>query len=238
MKPFFRCFHILLAALALSLATLPAATANPAAPRLVCDGSVFDAGPVAPSAALSHVYILHNDGELPLEIHNARASTGGFRLSPPARPIPPGESAPLRADLSLAGRTGPQSGTIVLSSNDPDAPAFFLSFRCDVVPPPAADPSFLRFDRIADPSDATRTVTLTADRPFTILSASSVRPQLAVEIDSPSPASTHTLSVTVLPSMSPGPFGDTLTVELDLPVQSSLQIPLTGDWRPPAPTVP
>lgn len=233
MKPLFRLSSALFAALALLLFSLPAA-AEPA-PRLVCDEPAFDAGPIPPSATLSHDFLLRNDGQLPLEIRNVRASSAAFRLRPPSHPIPPGDSAPLRADFSLDDRTGPQTGTIVLSSNDPDSPTSFLSFRCEVVPPPAADPSFLRFGRIVAPSDATRTVTLCADRPFTVLSATAAAARYAIEIDSAAPAASHVVSVTVRPA-SIGPFGDTLTVETDLPAHPTILIPFTGDWHPAQPS--
>ena len=212
-----------------------AASAAPPAPLLSCDAPSFDAGPIPPSP-LTHEYILRNDGDLPLEIKHARASDGKFRLTPPSRPIPPGETAPLRAIFSPSGRSGHHSGRIILSSNDPDNPVFFLSFRCDVIPPPSADPSFLRFGRLTSLADASRSITITADRPFAVLSATTARPDYAIEIDSPDPASSHTLSIAVLPSMSPGPFGDTLTIELDLPVHPRLHIPIIGDWHPTPPS--
>ena len=208
--------------------------ASAASSRLICDAPSFDAGPILP-APLTHEYVLRNDGDAPLEILNARASDGDFRLSAPSAPIPPGESGILRADFTPIGRSGPHSDRIIISSNDPENPVYFLSFRCDIVPAPAADPSFLRFGRLTGPDDATRTVTLTADRPFSVLSATTARPQLSVQIDTPEPALTHVLTVTVLPTISPGPFGDTLTVELDLPVHPILHIPLVGDWHPAPP---
>lgn len=229
-----RTRHLSLVTLLLSLVICHLSlvtAASAASSRLICDAPSFDAGPIPPSP-LSHDYVLRNDGDAPLEILNARASDGDFRLSAPSAPIPPGESGVLRADFTPIGRSGPHAGRIIISSNDPENPVYFLSFRCDIVPAPAAAPSFLRFGRLTSPDDATRTVTLTADRPFAVLSATTARPQLSVEIDTPDPAPSHVLTVTVLPSLSPGPFGDTLTVELDLPVHPFLNIPLVGDWRP------
>ncbi len=210
-------------------------TAASAAPLLVCDAPSFDSGPV-PASPLTHEYILRNDGDLPLEIKNARASDGNFRLTPPSRPIPPGESAPLRAIFTPSRRSGPHTGRIILSSNDPENPVFFLSFRCDVIQPPSATPSFLRFGRVTSSDASTRRITITADHPFAVHSATTAHPDYAIEIDSSDPATSHTLSISVLPSMSPGPFGDTLTVELDLPVHPLLHIPLIGDWHPAPPS--
>ena len=225
----------LFAALLLAAVCLPSLfspAAPPTAPRLACDAPDFDAGPVPPSSSpLVHAYPLRNDGLLPLEITKARTSAGGLVLHPPTHPLLPGESAELRAEFSLTGRSGPQSRTIVLSSNDPDRPTAFLSFRCDVVPPLSANPAALYFGRIDDPGTATRTVTLSADRPFTVLSAAAANSRYAVEIDSPDPSPLHRISLSVPPFMPRGPFGDTLTVDTDLPVTPRILVPFTGDWR-------
>ncbi len=215
--------------LLLSVLCLPSGAAP--APRFGCDDPVVDFGFVpASSDSLSHDYLIRNDGQLPLEIRNARASGGGFDLVPPPNPISPGESAPLHAVFRLAGRTGPQSNFIAVTSNDPDHPVVLLSARCDIVPLPSVSPSALHFGRLDHSSS--RDVTLSADRPFSVRSASSARPGCTVEIDSPEPAPLHRLSVTILPSMPPGPFGDTLTVDTDLPLHSRFLIPVTGDWHP------
>ena len=216
-------------ALLLSAMGLPS-WADPS-PRFVCDEPVADFGFVpASSESLSHDYLLRTAGQPPLELRTARAAGGGFDRLPPPDPIPPGQSAPFHAAFRLDGRTGPQSKTIILSSNDPDRPTAFLSFRCDVVPLPSVSPSALYFGRLDHA--ATRDVTLSADRPFSVRSASLAHPGCAVGIDSPDPSPLHRLSVAILPSMPSGPFGDTLTVDTDLPLNSRFLIPVTGDWHP------
>ena len=102
--------HFSLVTCYLSLVTAALA----ASPRLACDAPSFDAGPILP-APLTHEYVLRNDGDAPLEILNARASDGDFRLSAPSAPIPPGESGVLRADFTPIGRPSPL-GTICRES--------------------------------------------------------------------------------------------------------------------------
>jgi hypothetical protein len=210
-----------------------AAFAAPA-PRLACDEPVFDFGDVSSDAqsTVDHDYLIRNDGDLSLEILSVRASCGCTAVNASQSVVAPGATATIHASFNLANRSGAQVKTITVTSNDPERPTTLLTLRGNIVKPLSANPAAVYYGRISSPASASREIVLTASQPFTVTSATTVSPHLAAAVDTPSAATTHTLTLSVLPSMPSGPFGDTLTVLTDLPVGPKILIPLTGFWTP------
>lgn len=224
-------FHLL--AVAAVLLAGPSARALPApAPKLVCEEPVFDFGAVSDAAPVEHDYVIRNDGDLSLEILSVRASCGCTAVNASQNVVRPGDTATIHATFTTANRSGAQIKTITVTSNDPETPTTLLTLRGTIVKPLSANPSALYFGRLSDPASAAREVTLTGSEPFRVLSATTASPHLSATPDSDAPATVHRLSVDILPSMPVGPFGDTITVVTDLPVQPKILVPLTGFWNP------
>jgi len=210
------------------------AHAGQPAPKLVCDEPVFDFGSVAGTAPVEHDYVIRNEGDLSLEIRSVRASCGCTAVNASQSVVRPGETATIHATFTTANRSGTQIKTITVASNDPETPNAVLTLRGTIVKPLAANPAAVYFGRLSDPAAAAREIVLSASQPFTVVSAATASPHLSAAVDSPDPAAVHRLTLSVLPSMPRGPFGDTLTVVTDLPVGPGVLIPLTGSWTPAA----
>lgn len=205
---------------------------SPAAPKLVCDAPSHDFGEAVSPSIVEHDYLLRNDGDTSLEILSVRASCGCTAVNASQNVVRPGDTATIHATFTTSNRSGAQIKTITVTSNDPESPTTLLTLRGTIVKPLSANPAALYFGRLSDPASAAREVTLTGSEPFRVLSATTASPHLSATPDSDAPATVHRLSVDILPSMPVGPFGDTITVVTDLPVQPKILVPLTGSWNP------
>lgn len=88
-------------------------------PRISCDEPVFDFGTVDNRTTVEHTFILKNTGDTTLEIQNVRAACGCTVADINPKEVLPGGESRLTARLNLQGRSGPQSKSITITSNDP-----------------------------------------------------------------------------------------------------------------------
>ena len=154
-----------MAGLWLGAAGLAAAATNASsfaaghAPKLVCDQSVFHFGTRDSSGEVQHAFVLHNTGDLSLQILNLRATCGCTVGSVTDRTVPPGGETTVTATFALRGREGPQHKVLYVSSNDPTQPEYQLTLEGNIVEAVSVQPRILFFGRL----EATATVTGTVE---------------------------------------------------------------------------
>ncbi len=89
------------------------------APDIFVQNDRIDFGRVAPGSRYDFPLLLHNEGQIPLEIERIEIASGPFAVDPPPLSIPPGGSAPLTIHYTPDDE-GEDRTRLTLVSNDPD----------------------------------------------------------------------------------------------------------------------
>lgn len=90
------------------------------APKIEVDNAEYDFGVIKPGEKVTHDYVLKNTGKSDLIIRKTTASCGCTVANVKSQVIKPGESTTLTAEFNSAGRSGTQTKTITVITNDPN----------------------------------------------------------------------------------------------------------------------
>jgi uncharacterized cupredoxin-like copper-binding protein len=90
------------------------------APKVEVDNAEYDFGTIKPGEKVTHEYVLKNTGKSDLIIRKTTASCGCTVANVKSNVIKPGESTTLTAEFNSAGRSGTQTKTITVITNDPN----------------------------------------------------------------------------------------------------------------------
>ncbi|MCX7985845.1 MAG: DUF1573 domain-containing protein [Bacteroidales bacterium] len=90
------------------------------APKVEVDKAEFDFGTIKPGEVVKYDFVLKNTGKSDLIIRKTTASCGCTVANVKSKVIKPGESTTLSAEFNSAGRSGTQSKTITVITNDPN----------------------------------------------------------------------------------------------------------------------
>lgn len=96
------------------------------APEVEIDNRKFDFGTVKAGTDVSHSYVLKNNGKRSLIIRKIQTSCGCTAVVPGQRVVSPGQTVTLDAVFHSAGRNGTQQKSILVFTNDPQAPEIKL----------------------------------------------------------------------------------------------------------------
>ena len=98
----------------------------------VVGDAVHDFGDIKESdGAVSHIFTVLNNGELPLVISRAIASCGCTQPVYTQEPIAPGKTGEVKATFDPSGQRGPFSKTIALYSNGKNG-NYILTIKGDI----------------------------------------------------------------------------------------------------------
>lgn len=89
-------------------------------------------GTIKTGEKVKHIFHFQNTGKTDLVIRRTKASCGCTAIAPSQTIIKPGEKAEITAIFDSRGRKGPQSKTITVTVNDPEAPSVKLYLRGEV----------------------------------------------------------------------------------------------------------
>ena len=92
-------------------------------PKLVCDTPVYQFGRIGPSAVVTNIFVIRNDGDTTFVAGMPRATCSCTHVRLNKRMIGPGESAELTAVFTAEGRAGEQKKVIYLPPSDSGIPA-------------------------------------------------------------------------------------------------------------------
>lgn len=147
-------------------------------PRIACDQPVYDFGVTNTDQPIKHTFVLRNAGDEPLIIHRMRAGCGCATFGLTTNSIPPGQTAEFTVSVTLLGRSGPVRKSIVIESNDAQAPQFRVEFAGATVIDVEVLPRIINF--------GTRTLGEAAERYALISAASGVTFRVTgLQLDSP-----------------------------------------------------
>jgi uncharacterized cupredoxin-like copper-binding protein len=101
-------------------------------PRLKFEKNQFDFGKVKDGDLLQHTFNYKNTGKSELIIKDVRSSCGCTVPFVSKKNLKPGEEANLKVEFDTSGRSGRNSKSITIFSNDPDNPVFVLTIYADI----------------------------------------------------------------------------------------------------------
>lgn len=103
-------------------------------PKITFSETNHDFGKVENGVLLTYEYKFKNDGEDTLVIKNVHASCGctGATIGDKTE-FTNGEEGEIKVTFNTSGRSGIQSKTVSVQSNDPENPNVILSFTCEII---------------------------------------------------------------------------------------------------------
>lgn len=104
------------------------------APAVKYDTESFDFGDIKPGSKVEHTFNLKNAGKKELIIRDVKSSCGCTAVSPSKNVVPAGESVPLKVAFDSTGKSGRQSKTITVITNDPKNPTTVLRIASNILP--------------------------------------------------------------------------------------------------------
>lgn len=110
------------------------------APKIEFEYMSYNAGKIIQGDKMNHAFKFKNVGGSELLITGAKPSCGCTASAPENTEIPPGETSQINISFDSSGRTGTQTKTVTVSSNDPLTPSLVLTFTCEVVVDPFRAP--------------------------------------------------------------------------------------------------
>lgn len=224
--------HKQLAAL-LILAPLSAALAqDPAdpAPNIVVEEPVFNFGEKDSNLSVEHTFEILNDGDLSLEITKTKTSCGCTVADISRKIIPPGESATLKAVLSLKNKRGNQRKTITIHSNDPDSPTFQLHLEGVATSDLTLNPERIFLSGISPDDEITRTVDITSKtKPIIVKGVNNPLSQIDASVETLREGHEYRLTVRTKPPLEVGRFQNHILVETEPANQPRISILVMGD---------
>lgn len=103
------------------------------APKIVFDDESFDFGKTKSKDKIVHDFKFTNKGKSDLIIRKIRSTCGCTTVAPEKTVIKPGESSSFKAIFELGSRTGMQTKTVYVISNDPKNPEIRLSIKGEIL---------------------------------------------------------------------------------------------------------
>jgi uncharacterized cupredoxin-like copper-binding protein len=106
------------------------------APQIKFEQTEFDGGTIVQGEVMNYAFKFKNVGKSDLTIESAKASCGCTASAPKNTTIKPGESSQIDVSFNSQGRSGSQTKTITVVSNDLSQPNLVLTIKCSVVADP------------------------------------------------------------------------------------------------------
>jgi hypothetical protein len=214
-------------------AATEAAAPAPQGPRIACDEPIYNFGAVETQDDIEHTFTIRNTGDTTLVISSVRASCGCTvaQMSEEDKTIPPGEDSPLTARLSLKGRTGQQSKSISIMSNDPNQPQFQVSMVGSVNMAMQLVPNRLMFNQISPGQTLEQTAELinASSSPVTVTKIETSDPSITATPEVVEEGRRVRILVKMTGPVSYGPVNAALRVHTDNPARPMLELPVGGN---------
>jgi hypothetical protein len=189
-----------------------------AEPRIVCDQPTFDFGARDASEVVGHTFKLKNSGTTDLVISAIRPACGCTAANLTRQTIPPGESAELSTQLTLAGRSGELHKSILIESNDPANPAMQLTLVGKTATDFEIQPSLLvlRRDSPSKPATGSVQIRATDGSAFEIGELLSASGKIKLRADPMPSGNAYQISANFADEMPPSEHSDQITISTNL----------------------
>ena len=134
MKTFFRASVLFIFSILLMSTFANQALAIEKASKITFKETKHDFGKVKQGVELMCAFKFKNDGNENLVIQKVHASCGCTGASiGDKKEFKKGEEGEIKVSFNTSGRSGTQSKTVTVQSNDPENPTVVLSFTCEII---------------------------------------------------------------------------------------------------------
>jgi len=200
------------------------------APSIEFAEKTYDFGKVLAGKKVTHAYQFRNVGNADLTITKVSTSCGCTAALPSKTLIPPGEGGEIEVEFDTTLRSGLQSKSIKVTTNDPRNETVRLLIEGHVTPIVEAEPNYIGFSSaIRRGTGAVKGAKLftTLKRSFRILRATSNVPGI-VAAYAPyerEGEKGYVLTVRLKPDAEPGEYSGRITIALDHPQMETYDLP-------------
>jgi Protein of unknown function (DUF1573) len=213
--------------------TAPAAETAPGiqGPRIACDEPNFDFGTVDNQTTVEHTFLIKNIGDTTLEITQVKPACGCTIAELTEKVVPPGGVSHVTARLSLQGRSGLQSKSITIFSNDPQNPQFRVSINGTAAQSIQIAPERLMFGQVGPGQAAEQFIDISglAPEPFHITAIEPSGAELVATSEVVEDGKKYRLSVKLTGPASVGPYNGNLHISTDNPSRPAIDIPVIAN---------
>ena len=140
-----------------------------AAPQIQCDSPQYEFGELSSDVPIEHTFVITNNGDEPLTISDVKSSCGCTTTDLKSAVVSPGESVDLQVKAKLVARTGIQSKTVKVHSDDPKTPELVLSIKGQVTAPVMLEPYRLYFGNVKPNDQLVKAVKVLLEEPETTI---------------------------------------------------------------------
>ena len=200
-------------------------------PSIICDEPNFDFGSVDSQAVIDHTFVFRNVGDTTLEITQVRPACGCTVAEITERNVPPGGESRITARLSMQGRTGHQSKSITIHSNDPEKPQYRVNMSGIGHQSVRVSPERLMLGQLSPGQEVTHAIDVTglSDAPFNVLSVNPVSPDVTTTLDIVEAGKHYRVNITTKGSTQPGPLNTSIRILTDHPGRQVIDLPVSGN---------
>jgi hypothetical protein len=103
-------------------------------PKIQLDEEMFDFGTIKQGEEVTHEFIFNNKGDSDLVITDVKTSCGCTAAVTSSKTLAPGDSGTLKVTFNSKGRSGPQTKTATIVTNDSEKPRVVIRMTGKVDP--------------------------------------------------------------------------------------------------------
>lgn len=200
----------------LLLGVLALAIAGSADAALTWDKTELELKPAIGAATAVGVFKYENKGDKPVHFNAVRPSCGCTTAALAKNDVAPGEKGEITATLNIGDRTGMQTKTITVETDDPQAPTTVLTLKAMIAQVIELEPGFVVWEA-NEPAKAKTIVAKTSKEvPVKNIEVSSSSADFTTKVEPGSGAGEF--KITVQPKDTAKPLNATLTVKPDASV--------------------
>ncbi|WKZ57936.1 MAG: DUF1573 domain-containing protein [Bdellovibrionota bacterium] len=199
-------------------------------PRAAIGNKVHEFGSVSQGTKVEHDFVIRNDGDADLLIHEVIPSCGCTASATSAEKISPGSEGVIKVSFDTAGFSGEKLKTVRVHTNDPDESALVLTLRGTIEADVVIEPRRVFFgDIVQGDSGATRTQTVSVKvregSKSAITGVRTMSKYLSVR-EKKSAARERILEVEVAPDTPRGELRERIIVSVSGTRESSINVPV------------
>jgi hypothetical protein len=201
----------------LSIAGLALALGLPARAALVWENPEVDLHPtLSDKTAVAH-FKYKNTGDQPVKITKVQPSCGCTTAAPPKDAVAPGESGEIVATFNIGDRSGEQTKTIHVTTDDTKSEGTVLKLKATIPRLLEFAPAFLYWRRGEERAPKTIEVKI-GDFPVKKLDVTSTDP--AIKVESTAVPNEKAFRITVTPETGNRPVNAALKIQPDFPKEA------------------
>ena len=190
----------------------------------------YEFGTIPQGQKVEHVFIVKNNGDMPLFIKGIRPSCGCTAAQASSLVIQPGKTSEIKVTFNSANFFGAIHKTIAVESDDPKTPVSTLSLNGSVIEEIAVNPRQINLGvlKSGNAKAITLSVVNNGKQTVRLLSVKSPMPQIYVKpsISVIKPGETATINVSASPQKNDRMLSGYISIMTDNPAKTEIIIPV------------